>query len=485
MAVSKPFGGKFDQERKPFDKSALAEGAKLSVLQSSRGLLYWNVMSIIFVTVPLFLPVSDILAQLLRYLMFNAVACATFTWWRLGVPLKLVWPVRFILLIQVWLTICSFLSGAQLGRTNDFETSNYFLIMAVIYYICAALISHVWHTYRALLTNILLVCFAASAIVGFFQFLKVGPFLWLAQIYNRNNDITAWGATQFNADGFAAGSVRAIGLGAWPEWLAFHCLGGWAILASRLMERRLKPWEFVLASFFLLVALMAQSRIMYVSLGICGIIFLIMLIQRDKERGPVYLIAFFLSICVLAIFGGERLSYAFSTNLGEDKTLKYRSEIGWQQAFRIESERPWVGIGPDNGLVWGVTEIVPDKWTQGQYLDNGLLLLISWGGYPAVALFLPIMITGLLSTLLVLKNRSNTMERRKVAFVTFTFLMLLGNNMLLNNGFTNIWLNCLVAAFGGMCLPNSSELKSEMTQQYNVFSRMKQRALVRSELDQL
>lgn len=469
-----PFGGKFEEKRIPFEgkydrdrtsahssRETMDQGKQTSMLQGSKAILVWNYISLIFVLVPLFLPAWEVVANNLRYVMFNAVLVTTFTWWRLGAPVKLIWPIRFLLLVQIWLTVCSILAAVQLGRTNDFETSNYFLIMAFLYYINAVIVSHIWHDFRRKILNLILIVMGISATIGFLQFLKIPPAMALASIYNQTVDITSWSQSGYT-EGISTGVVRPVGLGSWPEWLVFHALCGWAIIASRMVERNLKPWEFTLASFFLLCAALPQSRVMYLSLFACTIIFLYLIVRRDKVRGKVYLMGFICALALLVTAGSQRLGYVLQTDLTKDETLKYRQETGWQQAYRISEERPWTGIGPDNGMVWNVKRIVPDKYTQGQYLDNGFLLLLSWGGYPALALFLPVLFTGFFGGIMLARDRNASMERRKLAFVCSILVMCILNNMILNNGFTNIWMNCLIAVFGGMTLPNSKERLDEL-----------------------
>lgn len=443
------------------------EGRRISILQGSKALLYWNFFTLGLVLLIMVAPTSDFASQNLRYVLFNAVLCAAFTWWRLGVPIRLVWPIRFVLLLQVWLTICSFLSGAELGRTNDFETSNYFLIVPVIYFINAAVISYVWHDYRKWFMNTLLVIFGVSCFIGFLQFLKIPPALALANIYNKI-DITAWGTDASGNVAFGRGSVRAVGLGGWPEWLAFHGLLGWGIVASRLLKRSLVPWEFALATFFLLSAFIAQSRIMYASLLVCTLTFLYLLIQRDPKYGKAYITAFVAALVVLIVVAGERMSYALSTNLQTDQTLSYRQDIGWQQAYSIMQERPWVGIGPDDRMVWQVNRTVPDRFTQGAPVDNGFLLLLSWGGLPALALYMPIVLIGLGSGLLLVTNKKLSFERRQMAFLGGLCMGLVLNNMMLNNGFTHIWMNCVIATFGALATPNSFEALQELKAKYHI-----------------
>lgn len=438
------------------------------MLRGASGLLYWNVFTLGLILICLFLPPSNFIGSNLRYIMFNALISTAFTWWRLGVPIRMIWPVRFILLLQVWLTICSFLSMGELARTNDFETSNYFLIVVVIYYFNAAVVGYVWHEYRRWVVNILLVLFGVSCAIGFLQFLKIPPALAFAKFYNQSNDITAWGGDLAGNVTFGRGSVRAIGLAGWPEWLAFEALMGWGLVASRLLKRSLVPWEFALASFFLVTAFAAQSRIMYLSLFVCILTYLYLLIKRDPHFGKAYIAVLVAAIVLLFVAGGERMNYALSTNLKSDTTLAYRQEIGWQQAYSIMADRPWVGIGPDDRLVWSVRTTIPDRFTQGAFLDNGFLLLLCWGGLPALALYLPIILIGLGAGLVLVSNKKLSFERRQMGFIGGLSMGLVLNNMMLNNGFTNIWMNCVLATIGALALPNSAELVQELRSKYHI-----------------
>lgn len=443
-------------------------------LRGVQGLINWNLFNLLLVLIPMFTPPNDFFPQVFRYVMFNAVVSGIFTWWKLNSPVQLIWPMRMLLLVQIWLTICSFISGLQLGRTNDFETSNYFLVMIVIFYFNGAMITYVWPKYRAVLLNLLLGIFTLSAVVGVLQFLKVPPALALARFYNARADITAWGVDASGVIVHGAGSVRAIGLGTVPEWLAFQGLLAWGIISSRLLYRQLKPWEFLAAMFFLMVALIAQSRVMYISLAICVIAFLVLLVRRDPKRGSLYVVSFAVCGMLLGIVAQERLSYAFGTNLQTDDTLRYRQEIGWVQAYQIIDERPWVGIGPDDGLVWRLRLITPDRWTQGTDLDNGFLLMASWGGYPALALFIGFLIFSLISAYTVVADRFATHERRRCAFVVGLAVVLVMNNMILNNGFTNIWFNCIFGALAAAATTSSSERIQELKCRLHV-SRIRER----------
>ncbi|MBL8059623.1 MAG: O-antigen ligase family protein [Chthonomonas sp.] len=441
----------------------MEEGRLVSLLRSTRVLLYWNFINIGFPLLFMMLPPSNVVASSLRYLMLSSILCAIITWWRLGIPIKLIWPIRFLLLLQVWLTVCSYLASSQLARTNDFETSNYFLIAAVMCFINAALIGHVWHEYRKWFLNALLVLFGVSCGIGVLQFIKVPPALILQNIYNaRIIELTA------DPNAYGYGSVRATGLASWPEWLAFQGILGWGIIGSRLLRRSLVPWEFVLASFFLFSALIAQSRVMYVSLGVCTLTFLYMLIKRDPKFGKAYLTAFVVLMVGLVIVAGERLGYATQTNLATDTTLQYRQEIGWRQAYDIIEERPWTGIGPDDRLVWTLSRVIPDRYTQGTMIDNGFLLLLSWGGLPALALYLPIIVIGMLSSIQLLRNRKLSFERRQMAFLGALAVGLVLNNMMFNNGFTHFWMNCVIATIGALAMPNSSEVTQELKSRYHI-----------------
>lgn len=421
---------------------------------SARGLYTWNLINLSFVVFVLILPLTlGVLVSTLRYMMFNALLLVVMAWWRLRVPLRINLPIVFVILLQLWFTFCSYLAHHQLGRTNDFETSNYFLVMVMIFYFQANIFVYYWPKMRTLIPNMLLVVFGISALVAWLQFVKFGPALYISAVYNTFQRIDAWGG---------AGGVRAIGLASWPEWMAFQAMVGWAILAARLMFRPLKGWEFTLAAAFLLTGFMAQSRIMYVSVLACTGVFLYLLIRMDRSKGPLYLTIFAVTVLAVFAFASDQLSYVLQTDIFNDPTLQYRKETGWVQAYQIYDERPWTGIGPDNDIAWEVKQAIPDRWTQGQYLDNGFLLLLVWGGIPALAIFLS-MIGGLLgSTYKVVRNKTYAPERRQVAFIVFVAGFCILNNMVLNNGFTNVYNNCMIALLGGTLMPTAEEETAEI-----------------------
>lgn len=422
-------------------------------IESVQGLLVWNWLNIGACCLPLILPAVGIIADAIRYAMLSAVLCVLFGWWRLNSRVKMSAPVVMIIVLQLWLTFCSYLAGYQLGRANDFESSNYFLVMAVIFYLQGAVYGHFWPQLRRQILMVLLGMFLLSALVGVAQFLKIGPAMTLAGIYNNFGNIVNWGGVS---------SVRPIGLASWPEWLTFQCLIGWAIIVSRIFRRPLKNWEFALATFFLLCSYMPQSRIMYLSVGLASITFAVMLFKYDRKRFPILAVSFLIAFSALFLLGRERLGYVLSTNLATDETLRYRRETGWRQAYFIYEERPWVGMGPDNDLVWEVRRAERDKWAQGEFLDNGSLLLLSWGGLPALGIFYIFLFITIGSFLSLLRSRVASIERKQLAFVLLVGILAIWNNTILNNGFTNIWLNCVLAYIGGLAMPNYREHLEEL-----------------------
>lgn len=421
-------------------------------IQSVQGLLAWCYFNVFFTLVPTVLPALPVIADNVRYLMFSATLCVALSWWRMGARVRLSAPIVFVMLLQLWLTICSYISHIQIGRSNDFETSNYFLLMVVLYYFLGSIFGQFWTGQRKLIPNLAMWLFFASAVVGFAQFVKIGPALQLAAIYNTFGSIENWGGVT---------SIRSVGLAGWPEWLTWQCLFGWAVIASRMFERPLKTWEFLVSLFFILVAYMPQSRIMYVSVLLVTVGYLFMLYKLDRKRAPVLGTLFGVGVLLMFTFGQEQLGYVLNTDLAKDETLRYRRETGWGQAYYIYDERPWVGIGPDNDLTWEVRRADKDKWAQGEFIDNGYLLLIAWGGLPAVALFIPLMMTAVGGNILVFRDKKLPLERRQLAFILGACFVFIWNNTFLNNGFTNVWLNCFIAYLGGLLQPNVREMDAE------------------------
>lgn len=442
-------------ERNPLQVGNLMHDLRFNGIRSMRsvqGLLWWNFISVFLVLIPTVLPSLGEILLVLRYIMFSAVLCTAFSWWRLGARIKMIWPIGLILVLQMWLTVTSFISGVELGRTNDFESSNYFLVMAVIYYFMGAVFGHYWTGLRRLVPYCVVGLFFISALVGLAQFLRLPPALHLASVYNTFGNIDNWGG---------GGGVRAIGLASWPEWLTWQCLFSWAVVVSPILRRPLYTWEFVLGVFFIMVSFMPQSRILYVSVIGCVITFGILLLKFDRKRAPALVSVFAVATLGLFTFGQEQLGYVLNTDIQNDRTLQYRRETGWHQGYFIYDERPWVGVGPDNDLVWEVRQAVPDKWIQGQFLDNGYLLLISWGGLPALAIFIFVMFSAVGGAIMVLRDRKVPLPRKELTFVILASVLFIWNNTILNNGFTNIWLNCLICYLAGLAQPNSRELEQE------------------------
>lgn len=421
-------------------------------LSSLKPLLYWTYVNFLFCVVPLFLPAFPWVTPSIKYVMVSAIACTLIALWRLQVPIRFVWPIRFLLLLQLWLTFTSYHSMMTLTRSNDFEMSNYFIVMAIIYYIQGTIVAYVWPKTRQLFMNTYIILASCSAIVGFLQFLKFPPAVALGPYYNQAASIINWENR---------GGVRAMGLSGSPAQLVFHCLAGFSLIASNLFNRSLKRWEFLMCCLFLLVSFMAQSRVLYVSLLIFTIAFLYLLVTRDKQNARLYLGGFAIFMVLLFTLGYDRMQYVLSTDIAKDPTLRWRQDYGWLQAYHILEERPWVGIGPDNNFVWEVMMTTPDRWTWRVHLDNGWLLLICWGGLPAAIMFAPFLITSIGGCIQLVRRVTISHERRVLACMVLAMMTVIINDMFLNNGFALPFLNCIIATFGGLCMPSREEARQE------------------------
>ncbi len=446
------------QERKSALGSALTQTSAVRSIDAAKGLLAWNYFNFGIPVMLTVLPPHPIIAENLRYLMLSILLCAALSWWKLNARLSMPWAVGFILLLQVWLTICSFLGTLELGRTNDFETSNYFIVMAVMLFFQGTIFVQFWPELRRNVLRVFFVVYSISSFVAILQFLKIGPALQIAAFYNTFANITEWGG---------GSGVRAIGLASWPSYMTLQAMICMFILLGKLFERPLKTWELCAIPVFLAVGFMAQSRILYVSLLLAVIGMLYMIWRYERKRFAAFSVGLFLSAGMMLIFASDRLAYALGTDVANDPTLTYRRDTGWQQAFHIYSERPWFGIGPDNRLVWDISR-GNDQWSQGHHIDNGYLLMLSWGGLPAVAIFIFCLIFMLGGVVLVLTSQRTTVHQRQVALIAMVSFIIIFNDTILNNGFTNIWVNCILAYFCAMLQPTASERVQELKNRLNV-----------------
>lgn len=449
------------QERESALASALTQSSAVRSLDAAKGLLAWNYLNFltpVFLTV---LPPHPIIAENLRYLMLSILLCAAISWWKLNARLTMPFAVGAILLLQIWLTICSFLGTLQLARTNDFETSNYFIVMAVMLFFQGTIFVQFWPELRRNVLKIFLIVYSISAFVAILQFLKFGPALQIAAVYNTFANITEWGG---------AAGVRAIGLASWPSYMTLQALICLFIILGKMFERPLKNYELVLIPVYLGVGFMAQSRILYISLLLAVIGTLYMIWRYERKRFAPFAAGLFLCAGAMLIFASDRLAYALNTNVTDDPTLTYRRETGWQQAFHIYAERPWTGIGPDNRLVWDISR-GNDQWSQGHHIDNGYLLMLSWGGLPAVAIFMFCLILMLGGVIIVLTDRRTSVHQRQVALVATVAFVIIFNDTILNNGFTNIWVNCILAYFCALLQPTAAERFQAIREKLNVHRR--------------
>lgn len=428
-------------------------------LDGVKGLVYWSLGHIWYAMIlSLMPPNSGIVYQMYKFLGVSVIACMIVTFAKLKAPLRLVFPVYMLMVLQVWFFFCDLHASYTLGRFSIFGTPDFLLLFYVFYFVQASVIAYVAPEYRKTFMRFMMWTIVISGIVAVLQFVKFGPALALGYIYNTAHSIEEWDTR---------GGIRAFGLTGWPESMALLCIGGFAMVAGRMFERKLKAWEIAYAGFFLFVGVIAQSRTMYFGILACVIIFVWMLAKRDKATALLFVFLGAILLTVVGVIAYEQLSYATNTNPFDSEELRFRLQVGWPQAYHIFEYRPWTGIGPDTNLVFINETTIPDFWVGGATLDNGYLMLISWGGLPALAIFVTALFAGIRGMFRTTKIKGIDPDRRLVAFFCLMMLLGLTNDMATAVGFVSQpWINMLIMTAAGLAMPSRTEAVGEITRPY-------------------
>lgn len=420
-----------------------------------RGLAVWSMAHIWYALIVALLPPNTgLIYQMYKFLGLSLVACLIVTFSKLKVPLRIVWPVGLLMVLQIWFVFCDMQASLTLGRFSPFGTPDFLLLFYVFYFIQAAALVYYAPETRKLLIKMLIWSTALSSFVALLQFIKVGPALQLGNLYNAARNLENWDNR---------GGVRAFGLTGWPAMMALTSLGAAALIASRMLDRKLKVWELLACIAFLGVSLTAQARTLYPGIALAALALLWMLAKRDKPKALAFVMLAAALVTVLVTLFYDRIAYALTTNIFNDPNLNFRMHVAFPQAYKIFEARPWTGIGPDLNLVFISPATIPDRWVTGQTLDNGYLMLLAWGGLPALAIFLSAIGSGIAGLAKIVKMKGIDPSRRQLAFYGAAMLLGLLDYMLGGVGFVDTpFISMLLMTAIGLSLPSRDEAKIEV-----------------------
>ncbi len=419
--------------------------------QSARTFLpWWGLANLAVLFSQLLLPPNNFSNKFLGLAYLSMVLWLLVAMPAARIPLRVPVPIALLIGLQVWTFVCAIAAQFSVAQMLFVSLLTGFYLLYVLVFFQAAALCWLFPEARRYVVYMFMGVICASTFVAYLQFLKVGPAIELSRHYNPM-PIDNWGNR---------GGLRAFGLYGQLHHQAIACLTGATLVAGHLLTRSLKRWEIGLILYLLGGALIAQSRILYVSVAVFLGLFAVLYYRREKRRAIPLLVLLGFGIVGFIILFRDQFAYLLSTGaLRDDASLVYRQEMAWVQASRIFDVLPWTGIGPSGFLATGTGGIqFMSKFTTGANLDNGYLLILSFSGLPGLVLWLAFLGSSIAGTLRqAFWDRLASPEQKTLAIAVFMNITGISLTMFMGNVIPNAPPNFAVCMFAGLAMATYAE----------------------------
>jgi O-antigen ligase len=411
----------------------------------ARPLIAWGIGNVVLTLLQMFfapvgLYVGVNVGELNKYFMFSLGAWIAVVLLKKAAPLRIPIAMVFLILVQVWFTVSTFMAQVQMGRHMEFIAPDYSLVAFLLAFIQGAMLVQMAPELRKTMAKGLIVLVLISAFVAMLQFLNVGPAIEFANIMVGLEDITNWAGQ---------GGVRAVGVFPGVILPVHYNLIVIGIVAAALFYRKLNAAEITLIVVLIGVMLMSQVRNATVLIALVLLPLIVMFVKRHRYAALPYVVAGVLVLIVMVFFGGDRFQYLFS---GDTSTFDYRRDVLWPQAFNIVEQRPWFGIGVEPSMA-GFQIISADRWTDAIILDNGYLVTMSFGGIPALTFLIIAVFFAILGSAMLVARKTEDRWEKGYAVAALIVALAFGYGMLFGNMITNISLGMFYFIIAGMGMP--------------------------------
>jgi hypothetical protein len=433
--------------RAPLIKAAMP--VDLAATGMVRGLSWWGMINLWLVFSQILLPPNNFGWKVLGATFVSMILWIPLAIGSQRVPLRLPAPIAFLLLLQIWTFVCAIYAQFSVGQYLVVTRLTGFYLLYVLGFVQGGCLVWFFPECRKLVIWTFIGMVGLSSVVAYLQFLRFGPAIELSRHYNPM-PIDNWGGR---------GGVRAFGLYGQLHHATIACLTAATLIAGNLLHRSLKRWELALTMFFLGAALMAQSRTVYLAIGVFVVLIAALYVRREREKAFFPMLFFALLLVAMFVVFYDRFAYLFSTfDFQRDASLVYRQERGWVQAMRIYEIAPWTGIGPSGLLAVGTGDIgYQSKFFTGANLDNGYLMILAFSGLPGLALWLLFGATALVGVVRLAWSRSASEIQRVLALAVALSFSAVGLTMLMGNVISNVPPNLLVTFLAGIALSSKQE----------------------------
>lgn len=418
---------------------------------SSRSYLpWWGLANLALIFSQLLLPPNDFTFKFLGVSYLSMIIWLLIALPSARIPLRIPVPIKFLIGLQVWTFICAIAAQYSVGQILGVSLLTGFYLLYVLVFLQAAALGWMFPESRRYITYMFLGIICLSTFVAYLQFFHFGPAIELSRRYNPM-PIDNWGNR---------GGLRAFGLYGQLHHQAIACLTCATIISGRLLTRSLTRWELALIVFLLGGAMIAQSRILYLSVAVFVGLFVFLYYRRERHRALPLLVLLGLGTIAFFIVFRSQFAYLFSTGaLRDDASLVFRQQVAWVQASRIFDVLPWTGIGPSGLLATGTGGVqYLTKFMTGANLDNGYLLILAFSGLPGLILWIGFLGTAILGTLRqALWDPTASADQRTFALAVFLNLTGISLTMFMGNVISNVPPNLAVCMFAGLAMATSAE----------------------------
>lgn len=291
--------------------------------------------------------------------------------------------IGFVLLLQVWFSICTMHAEITLAQTTVFNGMDLLLAVYCLCFFQAQAMVWMAPECRRVIGRFLIIVTVLSPIMAVLQFVGFGPALAYAGLV-RSADIT-----------YSIGNeatVRAPGMHANIGTAISYACNSALMITTVLYFRKFKWFEIAAIFLLFLSTLLVQVRNQLPAIMLTALWLAVMIVRRYGAKGILLNLFGATALVGVLLAKQDSFGYLFQGGTG---TLDYRREVLWTQAYQILNERPIFGIGVEPAFAGWSTQVLPNKWVSTTVIDNGWLLAACFGGLPAIALLAMTILSGL------------------------------------------------------------------------------------------
>lgn len=381
-----------------------------------QALYYWGLLNCVLVFAQQYLNfiLNPIGAQKFTYISTGLWVFVAL--WTRRAPLRLPFFIMIMMILQVWLSICSLRGQMVVGTMTVPNAMDFVFLVYVLAFIQAAMLVWFAPESRKVFGLVTIIISVISSFTAFLQFFGLGPAIELARKI-READIVFAGAEQSEI-------IRAPGLhSAVGNAVVWPCAA--ALMVAVVIKYRPIKWTDIVAVMLLLgSATIIQIRNQMLLVAVCAIWIFYWAYKKHGQRVLVAGVSVACAVVMFIALQPDRFGYLLQ---GTD-TLDFRQTRLWPQARYVLQEQPYFGIGVEPAFAGWTTQVLPNKWMNVGLIDNGFYLMGIWGGYPAIGILALMLIIGLASAIVALHqpNEDYWHEAFKLATVALMIFNLTG-----------------------------------------------------------